>query len=509
MYLEYGEESSKGFKPTPAKEKGWFLIKGFPYFLANDKGELKNAKTGYVTKGSPNDRGYMRACIWDNVKQSKTDVKVHRLICIAFNGPPPTPKHEVGHHDDDRANNVPSNLYWTTRAENMKKVFSKESEHSLEAYTADIEDVCHALSMEAMKINYNFANIKRTLPDLFNKLKDFSQSALSVGDNKVNRMNRSNFNDFVKTYEYKDIRHIKIMVPKGLVTTLKEYSLSLSDSVSYIDTLTSDVLVPFERFISSLIADPKGLRSLREAPVVRAVYDRGLDSVTAKHFNNFDNVGNNQKPYGEVFDRNVDLVETSRIYNELVNRTKSIDDSKVSKLTNTINKHFDLLVKRIEEDTEDEYKVSGTTLTELSKLCYLLAKEVEFYSIIKHELKELESTLINLPKQIYNRVNNVNLTVENASNYPNLMDSMKRIGFNLITDNEDNNFKFNHTVEGVVAHIRMFDLDVVEARVVFSDVDTGKLDERPIILDDLSLDDILEEIYREVKEFINPPTSEQ
>ncbi len=43
---------------------------------------------------------------------------VHALVCRAFNGPPPTPLHEVAHWDNNRANNVPSNLRWATKKEN-------------------------------------------------------------------------------------------------------------------------------------------------------------------------------------------------------------------------------------------------------------------------------------------------------------------------------------------------------------------------------------------------------
>lgn len=41
--------------------------------------------------------------------------KVHQLVCLAFHGPPPTPRHEVLHGDEDAHNNRPGNLSWGTR----------------------------------------------------------------------------------------------------------------------------------------------------------------------------------------------------------------------------------------------------------------------------------------------------------------------------------------------------------------------------------------------------------
>jgi len=47
--------------------------------------------------------------------------KLHRLICTAWHGPPPTPEHtETNHKDGDASNNQPDNLRWTTRAENIQ-----------------------------------------------------------------------------------------------------------------------------------------------------------------------------------------------------------------------------------------------------------------------------------------------------------------------------------------------------------------------------------------------------
>jgi len=45
---------------------------------------------------------------------------VHGLICCAFNGHPPTPKHEPNHKDGNKLNNTPTNLEWMTRAQNQR-----------------------------------------------------------------------------------------------------------------------------------------------------------------------------------------------------------------------------------------------------------------------------------------------------------------------------------------------------------------------------------------------------
>ena len=46
-------------------------------------------------------------------------VRVHRIVCSAFHGNPPTDQHVVDHIDTNRANNRPENLRWVTRLENV------------------------------------------------------------------------------------------------------------------------------------------------------------------------------------------------------------------------------------------------------------------------------------------------------------------------------------------------------------------------------------------------------
>lgn len=45
--------------------------------------------------------------------------KVHRLVCEAANGPPPTPHHEAAHSCGKRSCVSPRHLRWATHAENM------------------------------------------------------------------------------------------------------------------------------------------------------------------------------------------------------------------------------------------------------------------------------------------------------------------------------------------------------------------------------------------------------
>lgn len=61
-------------------------------------------------------KGYMRVSLCH--ESNKVTMSVHRLVCMAFHGLPPTPKAETRHMDGNPENNRPTNLCWGTAAEN-------------------------------------------------------------------------------------------------------------------------------------------------------------------------------------------------------------------------------------------------------------------------------------------------------------------------------------------------------------------------------------------------------
>lgn len=79
---------------------------------------------------NPNMRanGYLYAKL--SRDQTYKTVAVHRLVCWAFCGPPPSRAHEVGHLDGTRDNNSAPNLQWLTSQQNNRQ---KEEHGTLRA----------------------------------------------------------------------------------------------------------------------------------------------------------------------------------------------------------------------------------------------------------------------------------------------------------------------------------------------------------------------------------------
>lgn len=97
-------------------------------YLAGDDGRIYsmlNGRHGLSDKprrllSAMNKNGYFYVAISTGDGKRTSNKQVHRLVCAAFHGKPPSSKHEVRHLDGRRDNNVPSNLQWGTRTENCR-----------------------------------------------------------------------------------------------------------------------------------------------------------------------------------------------------------------------------------------------------------------------------------------------------------------------------------------------------------------------------------------------------
>lgn len=126
-----------GAKYTPLKCKehpGWYEIPGFSGYCANRAAQVLNKKTGNFSSGGDAGR-YLRVSAYKDDADKPTLCYLHDLICRAFKGPPEE-KHVVLHWDDNRFNNVPSNLFWGTQSQNIKKVYENGLRISREDYPA-------------------------------------------------------------------------------------------------------------------------------------------------------------------------------------------------------------------------------------------------------------------------------------------------------------------------------------------------------------------------------------
>ncbi|AAL82957.1 HNH endonuclease [Pseudomonas phage phiKZ] len=112
------------FDPASFKIE-WRDIPGYSAYEASNLGTIRHKRLNricnfFLTKTSIGT--YLNIGAKNDEKTSKSK-GVHILICLAFHGPSPGPNYEVNHKDGNKHNNLPSNLEWMTRGENIEHAY--------------------------------------------------------------------------------------------------------------------------------------------------------------------------------------------------------------------------------------------------------------------------------------------------------------------------------------------------------------------------------------------------
>ena len=98
-------------------EEIWKDIEGYKgIYQVSNLGRVKRVTTGRILKGCKNSKGYLLVNLCENsIVSSK---KIHRLVAQAFI-PNTDNKSQVNHIDENKTNNMVSNLEWMTAKENL------------------------------------------------------------------------------------------------------------------------------------------------------------------------------------------------------------------------------------------------------------------------------------------------------------------------------------------------------------------------------------------------------
>lgn len=97
----------------------WCVINRYPKYSVSNKGRIKNNITNRVLKPRPDNKGYMRVCLYETEGGHCKDLLIHRLVAEAF-CIGARDDLDVNHIDGRKSNNFPENLEWCTRSYNLK-----------------------------------------------------------------------------------------------------------------------------------------------------------------------------------------------------------------------------------------------------------------------------------------------------------------------------------------------------------------------------------------------------
>lgn len=101
----------------------WLAVPGWEgFYEVSDAGEVRSLRDNHGTgrlrtvRPNPVATRYLRVTL--SRPGRKQNVRLHKLVLLAFRGPPPTPAHEGAHANGDAHDCRLENLRWATRTEN-------------------------------------------------------------------------------------------------------------------------------------------------------------------------------------------------------------------------------------------------------------------------------------------------------------------------------------------------------------------------------------------------------
>lgn len=144
----------------------WLPVAGWPYEVSNE-GRVRRLGSAVALAPRPNGKGYLRVQLSKDGKQQ--DHYIHRLVCVAFNGPPPSPAHEVDHDNEDRACNRDTNLKWSTVAANRaRRLIRRGERHGNARLTEAAVRAIRASAERTTSLAHQYGVSPRTVRDARN-----------------------------------------------------------------------------------------------------------------------------------------------------------------------------------------------------------------------------------------------------------------------------------------------------------------------------------------------------
>lgn len=104
----------------------WRAVPGFDFLEVTCDGRVRKYDRKYPKRLPVEVSPVIYKSGYYEVKYGGRRVRLHRLVCLAFHGEPPSGSNLALHKDDNRSNNHIDNLYWGNYSDNAKDAYANK-----------------------------------------------------------------------------------------------------------------------------------------------------------------------------------------------------------------------------------------------------------------------------------------------------------------------------------------------------------------------------------------------
>jgi hypothetical protein len=248
---------------------------------------------------------------------------------------------------------------------------------TLESLRRDYE----MISLESMTLTQTLKALPHRLPEFVADVKNFIFNMSAAKDAPLlAAIDTRLMERMLPKQNYVHMSDVTVFVPPSMNVEWNVYLDALSTSQTLVDGLLNETLSPALRYISVMLTQPENLASVRGKASEYNIVFHDIEAVRKKIAACYSKSGADAKVrYGDVFKNNNDALIAMKRTNELCEAMAKINRQEVITAVNEITDAMDKLLIRMKQ-YPDQYKMSGATMNDISKLAYNLGAEIEFFA---------------------------------------------------------------------------------------------------------------------------------